>query len=92
MRTLRHRPSPKRRRAAAGEGEARPVQAKPPAPSELERIESSIEQREAELAELERKLAEDWGDVDTLAAHRAARDDLRSLLARWEELFDAAQA
>ena len=27
-----------------------------------------------------------------LAAHRAARDDLQTLLARWEQLFDQAQA
>jgi len=33
----------------------------------------------------------DWADVDTLAAHKAARDDLRSLLARWEQLFESPQ-
>jgi len=26
--------------------------------------------------------------VDTLAAHRRARDELQTLLARWEELFE----
>jgi len=30
--------------------------------------------------------------MDTLTAHRAARDELTALLARWEELFEAAQA
>jgi ATP-binding cassette, subfamily F, member 3 len=60
--------------------------------SELQRVETAIDEREAQLAELERKLAQDWADVDTLAAHKAARDELASLLARWEELFEAAQA
>ena len=82
-------PPPKEQPAKA---KPAPAQAKPPQPNELERIETSIEEREAELAELERKLAEDWGDADTLAAHKTVRDDLKRLLARWEELFDAAQA
>ena len=68
---------------------ARPVKRRP---TELEQLEASIEAREAELGELERKLAEDWADVDTLTAHKAARDDLQSLLARWEELFESAQS
>ena len=75
----------------------KPKQVKPaPRPearrSELQRVETAIDEREAQLAELERKLAQDWADVDTLAAHKAARDELASLLARWEELFEAAQA
>ncbi|HVM69031.1 MAG TPA: ABC-F family ATP-binding cassette domain-containing protein [Gaiellaceae bacterium] len=61
-------------------------------PTELERTEAAIEAREAELADLERRLAEDWSDVDLLAAHRAARDDLQALLTRWEQLFEASQA
>ncbi|HSO01197.1 MAG TPA: hypothetical protein VLS46_01620, partial [Gaiellaceae bacterium] len=61
-------------------------------PSELDRIESSIQARELELAELERQLAEDWGNADVLAAHKAAREDLAALLERWEQLFEAAQA
>ena len=60
-------------------------------PSELEQIETSIQARELELAELEQRLAEDWGDVDTLAAHKAARSDLQNLLERWEQLFESAQ-
>jgi len=59
---------------------------------ELERIEVQIAAREREVAELEAKLADDWSDVDTLAAHRRAREELQSLLGRWEELFDKAQA
>jgi ATP-binding cassette subfamily F protein 3 len=61
-------------------------------PSELERIESEIAAREAEVAELERTLAEDWSNVETLAAHKRSRDALQSLLERWEALFEEAQA
>jgi ATP-binding cassette subfamily F protein 3 len=68
---------------------AKPEQRKP---SELDRVEAEIAGREAEIADLERRLAEDWGDVDLLAAHRAAREELKRLLARWEKLFEAAGA
>ncbi|MDX6398776.1 MAG: ATP-binding cassette, subfamily er 3 [Gaiellaceae bacterium] len=60
-------------------------------PTELEQIESSIQARELEIAELERRLTDDWGDVDLLAAHKVARDDLQRLLERWEQLFESAQ-
>ncbi len=30
--------------------------------------------------------------MSLLSAHRAARDDLSALLARWESLFEEAQA
>jgi ATP-binding cassette, subfamily F, member 3 len=63
-----------------------------PRPSELEQIEASIQGREAELAELERQLAEDWGNAERLAAHTAAREELAALIERWEELFEAAQS
>jgi ATP-binding cassette subfamily F protein 3 len=66
--------------------------AKPRRPSELERIEAEIAVREAEVEELETKLAEDWTDVDVLAAHKRSRDALSALLERWEQLFDQAQA
>ena len=74
--------------------EPKPVKvAKPrkPAPSELERIEAQIAERESVVADLERRLAEDWNDVETLAAHRQARDELQSLLQRWETAFERAQ-
>ena len=48
-----------------------------PRPSELERLEADIAAREAEIADLERQLAEDWSNVDVVAAHRRARDDLQ---------------
>jgi ATP-binding cassette subfamily F protein 3 len=80
-------PPPKERRRkpdAASPGRSKPT--------ELERIEAEIAAREAEIAVLERRLADDWGDSDAVAAHRRARDELRALLARWEAAFDQAQA
>ena len=61
-------------------------------PNDLERLEAEIAGREEAVAELERKLADDWGDVDTLQAYRRARDELQSLLVRWEDLFERSQA
>ena len=40
------------------------------------------------MAELERTLSDDWTNMDVLTAHRAARDELTALLARWEVLFE----
>jgi ATP-binding cassette subfamily F protein 3 len=65
---------------------------KPRRTSALERIEAEIALREAEVTELEAKLAEDWTDVDVLAAHKRSRDALTALLDRWEQLFEQAQA
>jgi ATP-binding cassette subfamily F protein 3 len=61
-------------------------------PSELEKLEAEIAAREGEVAELEKKLAEDWTDVELLAAHKRSRDALTALLERWELLFEQAQA
>ena len=69
---------------------ARPQPPRPSRPTELELLEGEIERQETAVAELEARLAEDWTDVDTLAAHRGARDELHRLLARWEELFERA--
>jgi ATP-binding cassette, subfamily F, member 3 len=60
-------------------------------PSELELIEAQIASAEAELAVLEERLAEDWSNIETLAAHKQSRDTLASLLERWETLFEQAQ-
>jgi ATP-binding cassette subfamily F protein 3 len=89
------------RAAAEAPPEARPRKEKekaraepkprPRQPSELDRIESEIAEREAAVAELERRLADDWSDVETLAAHRRARDELQALLQRWETAFEQAQ-
>jgi ATP-binding cassette, subfamily F, member 3 len=70
----------------------KPHRAKTPRPSELERLESEISRQEAAVAELERRLSEDWSDVSVLAAHRNARDELQGLISRWERLFEEAQA
>jgi ATP-binding cassette subfamily F protein 3 len=69
---------------------ARP--AKTRAPSELDTLEADIASREVQIAELERQLADDWSNVDVVAAHRRARDELQSLLARWEQLFERSGA
>ncbi|HSX21243.1 MAG TPA: ABC-F family ATP-binding cassette domain-containing protein [Gaiellaceae bacterium] len=60
-----------------------------PRPSELQRIEAEIAAQEVVVGELEAKLATDWSNVETLAAHKRGRDALSALLARWEELFEA---
>jgi ATP-binding cassette subfamily F protein 3 len=61
-------------------------------PHELERVEAEIAAREQLVAELERRLADDWSDVATLTEHRRARDELQTLLQRWETLFERAQS
>ena len=58
-----------------------------PKPSALELVEGEVERAEARVADLEQQLAADWGDVDLLASHKAAREDLEALLKRWESLF-----
>jgi ATP-binding cassette, subfamily F, member 3 len=65
---------------------------RPKGPTPLERVEAEIAAKEEAVADLERRLAEDWGDTELRAAHRAARDELRGLLDRWETLFEQAQA
>ena len=52
---------------------------------------TQIAERESTVADLERRLAEDWNNVETLAAHRHARDELQALLQRWETAFERAQ-
>jgi ATP-binding cassette, subfamily F, member 3 len=69
---------------------------KRPAPkkrvTELQLVEADIAAAEARVAELEGKLADDWANMDVLSAHRAARDELQTLLERWETLFDDASS
>jgi ATP-binding cassette, subfamily F, member 3 len=89
-------------RAAASELEPAPAPKsapKPPrsrparkTPSELELVEARIAETEARVEELERTLAADWTNMDVLSAHRAARDELQTLLTRWETLFESAQS
>jgi ATP-binding cassette subfamily F protein 3 len=70
----------------------KPPRERPQRPSELEQLEGRISRQEETVAELERRLADDWSDVDTLAAHRRAREELQGLISRWEHLFEEAQA
>jgi len=70
----------------------KPQRERAPRPSELEQLEGRISRQEEAVAELERRLAEDWSDVDALAAHRQAREELQHLISRWERLFEEAQA
>ena len=44
------------------------------------------------MAELERKLADDWANVDAVTAYRRAREELEALFERWESLVESAQA
>ena len=83
------------RRPAEPRAAARPEKPMRPAPrrpTELERVEAEIAEREARIAALERSLAEDGTNVDLIAAHRREREELQALIERWEALFDQAQA
>jgi uncharacterized coiled-coil protein SlyX len=77
---------------AAARADRKPKEPRPaPArtrPDPLAALEQEIEEQEGLVARLEARLAEDWTDVDTIAAHRRARDDLQRLFARWEDLLD----
>jgi ATP-binding cassette subfamily F protein 3 len=61
-------------------------------PTELDLIEDEIGAAEAAVAALEQQLADDWTNVELLAKHRRARDELAALLVRWETLFERSQA
>jgi ATP-binding cassette, subfamily F, member 3 len=74
-------PTPKPRRE-------RPTRPPKTQPTALELVEAEVARAEARIAELEGRLAVDWGDVDLLTAHREARADLEALLRRWEALFE----
>jgi len=65
---------------------------RPPKPksSPIELVEAEVARAEERVAQLERRLAEDWGDAALVAAHRDAREDLAALLSRWEALFEAS--
>jgi ATP-binding cassette subfamily F protein 3 len=59
--------------------------------SELDAVEQRIAELEARVADLEARLAENWTDMDILAAYTAGREELDGLLARWEVLFAEGQ-
>jgi ATPase subunit of ABC transporter with duplicated ATPase domains len=70
----------------------RTERARPKRATELEQVEAQVAKQEETVADLERQLADDWGNLELLTAHRAARDELQALLDRWETLFEQAQA
>ena len=70
----------------------RPKRPAKPKPTALELVEAEVARAETRVAELESKLAADWGDTELVAAHRDARSDLEALLSRWEALFEASGA
>jgi ATP-binding cassette, subfamily F, member 3 len=69
-----------------------PAPRKPRRPRELQQLEAEIEAKEQAVAELERRLADDWANVDAVAAYRRAREELEALFMRWESLVESAQA
>jgi ATP-binding cassette subfamily F protein 3 len=82
--------------APAARDKEKPSPAPPPAPAKRPRavveVEAAIESKERELAELERRLAEDWANVDAAADYRRARDELQALFERWEQYLDESPA
>ena len=66
----------------------RPAAQAKPGPDPLAAVEREIEAKERRIGELEERLAADWSDVDTIAAHRLAREELQTLLARWETMLE----
>ncbi len=69
-----------------------PARAKRKQPTPIELVEAEIQRKEATVAELERRLAEDWSDMQLLTAHREARNELTTLLERWERLFETTES
>jgi ATP-binding cassette subfamily F protein 3 len=84
--------SPKAPKGEPNERAKPQVRKTPRAASELDLVEAQIAAAEARVSELEGKLAEDWTDTDILSAHRAARDELKALLGRWELLFEGSES
>jgi ATP-binding cassette subfamily F protein 3 len=82
-------PKPEVKRPAR---KTRPTLPPPSHPSELELLEQEVVAREEEVAAIERRLAEDWADVDAAAEHKRAREELQAALGRWEELFERSKA
>jgi ATP-binding cassette, subfamily F, member 3 len=81
----REEPKPERQ---PREPKARPAPRPKAGPDPLAAIEGEIEEAERRVAALEEKLAADWTDTETIAAHAAAREELQALLARWETLLE----
>ena len=88
---VRAQEADERRRCAAAEAEGeKPKRPPKPTRSPIELVEAEVARAEERVAQLERQLADDWGDTALVAAHRDAREDLAALLSRWEALFEAS--
>jgi ATP-binding cassette subfamily F protein 3 len=74
-------PKPKPEKAAKAAAPKRPSR-------KLETLEADIEKQQKLVEKIEAKLAANWTDVDTIAAHRRARDELTALYDRWETMVD----
>ena len=81
-------PEPVRKASTQAPPAARPARRKP----DVELLEAEIEAKELEVRDLERRLAEDWANVDTAAAYRRSRDELDALLESWEALLGQSTA
>jgi ATP-binding cassette subfamily F protein 3 len=90
--TADRQPPDRARKEQAGTPAPSPAPTGPRRPRELDRIEAEIEAKEQAVAELERKLADDWANVDAVTAYRRAREELEALFERWELLVESAQA
>jgi ATP-binding cassette, subfamily F, member 3 len=88
----REQPAPDPAPRPVRKEQPKPPRQRPLRPDELEQLEGRISRQEETVAELERRLADDWSDVETLTAHRQAREELQNLISRWERLFEEAQA
>jgi ATP-binding cassette, subfamily F, member 3 len=88
VRAREERAEPPVRQPPAKQVTHKPAAKPQPGPDPLAEIEAEIERSEREVARLEEKLAADWNDAETIAAHARAREDLRALLGRWETLLE----
>ncbi len=85
-------------RAARPEPKPKPARAAKPKPAAKKRAERAGAARGGDRRPrgggrgARAEAAEDWSDVETLAAHKRSRDALTALLERWEALFEQAQA
>ena len=79
------KPQPKR----TGERKGLPKVASPSrSPAPVADVEGRIEAQERVVAALEVELARDWADTQKVAAYRQAREELETLIARWEVLLE----